>query len=188
VLLEGPTAGLPLEWSRDGRFLLYRSVVDPVTGADLWVVPMVGERKPFPIARTPANETLGSFSPDGRWIAIESDETGRSEIYVQRFPSAAARALVSTAGGPQPQWRPDGRELFYVAPDGKLMAVALRFDQRSERVEPAPAVPLLATRLNSVHTGGSRQEYVVAPDGRFLMNTLVEETGTPITLVLRRPR
>jgi Tol biopolymer transport system component len=185
LLLQGPLAEVPLDWSRDGRFLLYRSQPDPSTGADLWALPMDGPPTPLPVARTRADEIQGAFSPDGRWVAVVSDETGRTEVYL-RFPAAPARTLISTGGGLQPQWRPDGRELFYVAPDGRLMAVALRLDATSGSVQPALPVPLFTTHVGSTRTGASRQEYVVTADGRFLMNTLLEQSGNPITLVLRR--
>ena len=107
--------------SADGRFLLYLSI-DPQTNADLWVLPMTGDRKPSVIAKTPFREVWPVFSPDGRWIAYQSHESGRPEVYVRGFvaPGETADAAktaggqwqVSTAGGIMPAWRPDGRELY----------------------------------------------------------------------------
>jgi Tol biopolymer transport system component len=148
---------------------------------------MQGTATPIPIAQTSSDERTGQFSPDGRWVAFESDESGRFEIYVQSFPSPGIHTIISTSGGLQPVWRPDGQELFYVAADGRLMAVALRFLSNGQNVEPASPVPLFLTRVRSTRTGGSKQEYDVSPDGqRFLMNTLTEDPGAPITLILNR--
>jgi Tol biopolymer transport system component len=187
LVFEGPLAELPLDWSRDGRFLLYQANSE-AGKTDIWAFPMQGDHKPIPVAQGPGIEIQGVFSPDGRWVAFESDETGRREVYLQPFPGPGARTLVSTqGGGGQPQWRPDGREIFYVALNGQLTAVALRFDTRTGTLEPAAPVALFPAPVNSVRTPAGRQDYVVAPDGTFLMNTLVEEDAAPITLVLRRP-
>jgi Tol biopolymer transport system component len=113
VILEGPPNKNPLDWSRDG-FLLYRSL-DPKTGFDLWAVALNGEKKPFPVVQTDSDERDGQFSPDGKWIAYQSSESGRSEIYVQSFREPSGKLLVSTNGGAQVRWRRDGNELFYVA-------------------------------------------------------------------------
>lgn len=116
---------------------------------------------------------------------IESDETGRDEIYILRFPGASAKTPLSTGGGTSPRWRPDGNELFYVAPDGRLMSVERRFDGRDGTIAPGVPVPLFMTGVGS--TTGGDTEYVVSGDGkRFLMNVLVAPADTPITLVLNR--
>ncbi len=102
---EGPSG-----WSRDGRFLL----VDRLTSSSSWDVvayPLEGDRKPVPVAATAFTERQARFSPDGKWIAYTSNESGRNEVYLQAFPGAADRAQVSTGGGAQPSWRGDGREL-----------------------------------------------------------------------------
>ena len=106
----------PLDWSRDGRFLLY-STQDPKTRSDLWALPLTSERKPFAVLQSSFDEIEGQFSPEGRWLAYASNESGRYEIYVLTFPEAGGKWQVTTAGGVQPRWRPDGQELFYVAPD-----------------------------------------------------------------------
>jgi len=93
---------------------------------DLWALPLTGsDRKPFEVARTPANDNNGQFSPDGRWVAYETDESGRFEIVVQPFPEATDKWTVSNGGGTQPRWSADGKELYFIAPDGKLMAAPI---------------------------------------------------------------
>ena len=87
---------------------------------------MTGERKPFPVLQTRFDEIQGEFSPDGRWLAYASNESGRYEIYVQTFPVTGGKWQISVAGGLQPRWRRDGQELFYVAPDNRLMAAPIR--------------------------------------------------------------
>jgi len=95
-----------------------------------------GDRKPYAFLSTPFNEQGGVFSPDGRWVAYQSNESGRDEIYVRPFPGPGGQWQVSTAGGSDPRWRPDGKELYYLAPDLKLMAAAVsrfhapRYDTR----------------------------------------------------------
>jgi eukaryotic-like serine/threonine-protein kinase len=178
---------IPTDWSRDGRFISYTAQEERFGGWDVWALPNEGNAKPFPVAQTTFDERNGEFSSDSKWIAFESNESGRFEIYVQPFPKPGVRTIVSTGGGLQPRWRPDGKELFYVAPDGRLMAVPLRFSADGQSVEPASPVPLFLTRVTSTRTGGSKQEYAVSSDGqRFLMNTLTEQAGAPITLILNR--
>jgi serine/threonine protein kinase len=183
ALLESSQNMLPEDWSRDGRFLSYITS-DSAGRWDLGVLPVGDTSKPIQVTKTPYNEMGSQFSPDGHWIAFESDESGRNEIYVQPFPGSGAKTIVSTGGGLQPRWRRDGQELFYVAPDGKLMAVAMHVTPGGTTLEPSSPIPLFVTRISSTRTGGSRHEYVVAGDGqRFLMNTFVEQNA-PITLVL----
>src|SRR5262249_27078193 len=104
---------IPHDWSPDGRTLLY-GISNVKTGADIWALPLAGERKPFPVAQTSFTEDLGRFSRDGQWVAYQSNESSRSEIYVQSFPVPRVRIRVSIAGGAQARWGPDGKELFYV--------------------------------------------------------------------------
>ncbi len=129
LLLKPGNPAYPTSWSRDGRFLLY-TVMDQKTKHDLWVLPLGGDNKPFPFLRTEFNEEDGRFSPDGHWIVYASDESGRSEIYVRPFSlnpgtTAAGKWLISQSGGVRPRWRADGKELYYLGPDGTLMAVAV---------------------------------------------------------------
>jgi hypothetical protein len=177
----------PVSWSPDGRVLLY-ATQHPTTGTDLWALPLAGERKPFPVVQTPFDEAAGQFSPDGRWVAYQSNESGPVQIYVRPFPALGDKWQVSTAGGSQPRWRRDGKELFYVAPDARLMAVPIAVGADRQTLEAGAPVPLFATRLASGSNipGGvmSKPQYAVAPDGRFLMNVAVEgATASPITVV-----
>jgi WD40 repeat protein len=119
-------SALPSDWSRDARFLLY-ATLDSKTKYDLWALPLTGDdRNPISIARTEFNERQGQFSPDTRWVAYVSDESGRPEVYVKPFPPSSMgsnKFPISQSGGDQPRWRRDGKELFYFSLDGKLMAV-----------------------------------------------------------------
>jgi serine/threonine protein kinase/dipeptidyl aminopeptidase/acylaminoacyl peptidase len=182
LLLRSSLNKYPNDWSPDGRFLLYMQM-DPKTGFDLWVLPLFGERKPFPYVNTSFNENVGQFSPDGRWVAYESDESGRFEVYVQPFPGPGGKWQVSTGGGIEPRWRRDGKELLYIAPDGKLMAVPIQ--GAGQTLEAGAAVALFQTRIEGGGQYGAKQQYAVAPDGqRFLINiTADESTASPITIV-----
>ena len=124
---EGAGATSPTDWSSDGRFILY-VISRPDAARDLWAQPLEGDRKPFPVLATPFNETNAQFSPDGRWIAYQSDESGRFEIYVQPFPGPGRKVQVSGEGGVQVRWRRDGRGLSYLASGNRLMAVPIQLD------------------------------------------------------------
>jgi dipeptidyl aminopeptidase/acylaminoacyl peptidase len=187
-LLVTPQNKVACDWSPDGRFLLY-AVSDPTTGADLWALPLMGDRTPFTVVRTKADEREGQFSPDGRWVAYVSNESGIDEVYTQRFPGPGGKTQISTNGGVDPRWGRDGRELFYVAPDGKLQAVAIQFDPDGRAVNPGPPIALFPTRLatgaNITLGFSSRPQYVVARDGRFLANVTADDTTvSPISIVL----
>jgi Tol biopolymer transport system component len=136
--------------------------------------------------QTDADRAYGQFSPDGKWIAYSSTESGRWEIYVQPFPGPGTKSLVSTAGGISARWGPDGKELLYIALDDQLMAVPIQLASDGQSAEARTPVPLFTTRVG----GALRQtewtpHYVVAPDGRFLMNTVVEDANaSPITVIL----
>jgi hypothetical protein len=177
-----------LDWSRDGRFLLY-STQDAKTGTDLWALPMTGERKPFAVLQGRFDEIEGQFSPDGQWLAYASNESGRNEVYVRTFPEAGGKWQVSVAGGLHPRWRRDGQELFYVAPDSRLMAVPIRLAPDTRALDAGAPVALFPTRLATgafIVTSGfqARAQYAVAADGRFLMNISADEGVTsPITIV-----
>jgi eukaryotic-like serine/threonine-protein kinase len=178
----------PLDWSRDGRFVLY-SVQNPRTASDIWALPMTGERKPFPVLQSGFDEIQGQFSPDSRYVAYASNESGRYEIYIRTFPGTGGKWQVSAKGGMQPRWRRDNRELFYVAPDTRLMAVTLRVASDANRLEVSAPVALFSTRLptgGNIPPGGfqARAQYAIAPDGRFLLNMASDNPVTaPITIV-----
>ena len=170
------------DWSPDGRFLLFFSP-DAKTGTDLWVLP-TDTRTPKLFLATPANEMWGQFSPDGRWIAYQSNETGRFEIYVRPFPGPGGPIPISTAGGVYTRWSRDGSELYYVAPDATLMAVRVR--RTPTTISADAPVALFKTRRvgGGVNVIGYGHQYDVAPDGRFLMNVEPESNLRPITLVM----
>ncbi|MSO56256.1 MAG: serine/threonine-protein kinase [Acidobacteria bacterium] len=177
----------PQSWSPDGQFLLY-TAQDPKTQSDLWALPMAGGRKPFPVVQTGFDEIQGQFSPDGRWVAYASNETGRYEVYVRPFQGQGGKWQMSTGGGIYPRWRHDGKELFYMAPDNRLMALSIQVGPGAQTLSPGAPVALFASRLATGGIGitgfGSKAEYAVAPDGRFLLNVAVDDvTSSPITIV-----
>ena len=180
----------PEDWSRDGRLLLIQAR-ELKSGSDLWVLPIGQGGEPHPVLRTEFEEWGGQFSPDGRWLAYASTESGRAEVYLQPFPGPGAKAPVSVGGGAQVRWRSDGKELFFIALDNRLMAVpiSLPADGGSARVG-APA-PLFLTHIGGAVQNTTRQQYFVSQDGRrFLINSMLEGTpSSPITLILNwKPR
>ncbi len=166
LVLATPLWKYPESWSPDGRFVLYTEV-DPASRANLWVLPRTGDAKPFPFLATSAAESGARFSPDGRFLAYASDESGREEIFVQPFPATGAKWQVSAAGGFEAAWRGDGREVFYVASDARLMAVAVAPSSSGL----AFGVPRALFRISSKHDiGTSGHSYAVSRDGqRFLV-------------------
>jgi Tol biopolymer transport system component len=176
------------DWSRDGRWVLYFEVA-PGTQRDLWVLPTTPEgaadAKPQPYLRTPYNESWGRFSPEPnpRWVAYQSDESGRLEVYIDAFPQPSGKMRISTGGGTYPQWGAGGRELFYVSPDYKLMVVDLKLT--ADSVE--PSVPRELFRLPAVDTGFS--PYDTTPDGqRFLVRAVPEHGASqPLTVIVNWP-
>ncbi|MFI5182982.1 MAG: protein kinase [Vicinamibacteria bacterium] len=167
--------------SRDGRFLLYENR-GAQSRIDLWVLALKGERRAIPFVRTDANEAHGAFSPDGRFIAYASDSTGQSEVYVRAFPSGEGPWQVSAAGGDQPRWRGDGRELFYVSPDSRLMAASISGAAAFRADTPRP---LFSLRIRPLSLDGSRNEYDVTPDGqRFLVDQLLDDPAKATITVI----
>jgi serine/threonine protein kinase/Tol biopolymer transport system component len=181
LLLKPDHPIFPTDWSRDGRFIIYHQT-DPKTKSDVWFLPAPGsgEAKPFPVVWTQANETMGTLSPDGRWLAYGSDASGRFEVYVQSFPGGGGKRQVSNGGGNNPRWRRNGRELFYYAGDGKLMAAPVRSGKSFEMGAP---VSLFEFRAGTVQNFAP---YAVTADGqRFLINAVVEtEPNAPLTVVV----
>ncbi len=181
----------PTGWSRDGRLLLYL-YFDKETTADLWVAAMLDEGKPAAFLKTPFIERGGVFSPDGRWVAYQSNESGRQEVYVRPFVppgtgatpgTAVGQWQVSTSGGIAPMWRPDGKGLYYLNPAGAMMAAPIKVTRNTPELG-APVV-LFPTRIVGGGTeAGHTRQYDVAPDGRFLINTVLDEASAPITLLM----
>jgi hypothetical protein len=182
LLLESPHTKTMEDWSADGRFVLYQEA-GSTTGWDLWALPMVGDRKPMAVANSPFEERNGQFSPDGRWVAYQSNVTGRFEIYVQPFPGPGGKWKVSTAGGTFPRWRADGKELFFIAPNGKLMSVPVGTSRST--LEAGTPTALFQTRIVTGGIANQEAQYAISRDGRFLINNRVDQsTTTPITLIL----
>ena len=182
LLLESDQNKAPADWSPDGRFLLFRSI-DPQTGFDLWVLPVSGDKKPFPFLKTPFEERNGQFSPDGNWIAYQSNESGRFEIYVQPFPGPGGKFQISSNGGLQPRWNKTGKEIFYMSLDSKMMAAPVKLSLEGKSLETGTPVALFPVRIAG--SSFNKQQYAVSSDGqRFLINLAADEgVASPITLI-----
>jgi eukaryotic-like serine/threonine-protein kinase len=182
TLLEGSDNITPTDWSDDGRFIAYT-----LSGAfpqrnDIWVLPLFGDRKPFPLVQTAFLENSAVFSPDGRWIAYMSNEAGRPNVYVQPFPEGGARHQVSRDGGGQPVWRSDGKELFFIGPDGTMMAAPINATGQFDAGVPRALFPAIHP---SALTLGTLQYSVTTDGNRFLINVRPQKSGvTPITVVV----
>jgi serine/threonine protein kinase/Tol biopolymer transport system component len=196
VLLKAASAGegegrpLISDWSDDGRYILYTH--GNRLSSDIWTAPVHRAQqvangqtvlwqaeKPMPFVRTPADEDNAEFSPGARWVAYQSNESGRQEIYVQPFPATGAKYRISRDGGMQPMWRRDGQELYFLALNGDMMAVALRLEPRFEAATPRA----LFSSGTDPSVGTLRHTYAVARDGRFLLN-VPDHTASPAIKVL----
>src|SRR5262249_20602686 len=180
-LLLSDDPKFPSDWSPDGQFILYPSLDSATATNDLMALPLAGDRKSFPVVRTPYDERDGQFAPNSQAIAFHSDESGRPEIYVQAFPQPKApKTRISVAGGTQPRWRQDGKELFYLGGDNRMMAVPITNWVDGQPVFGSP-VALFPTHAVGV-TGTLRQQYVATADGqKFLINVTTDEgTTSPI--------
>jgi Tol biopolymer transport system component len=170
----------PLSFSPDGKHIAYRQL-DPKTKTrlDIWILPLSGERKPFPFVQTAFDESWAAFSPDGKWIAYNSDESGLEQVYVAPFPGPGGRWQVSSTGGSRPHWRKDGREIYFLAADDKLMAAEVRAEGASLAVG-------VVRSLFSIRPKRLLRVYDVTADGRrFLVNTAIQErNAVPLTLVV----
>jgi Tol biopolymer transport system component len=171
------------DWSRDGRHVMYVGGGRAIARSDLWVAPLASPRDARALLDSTFVETHGRFAPRGPWFAYASNETGRLEVYVDRFPGLGAKRLVSTTGGRWPRWARDGRELFYISPDAQLMAVAIAATR--DRLDVGAPRPLFAVRPRAP-VRLDAYPYDVSPDGqRFVVNAVIEDTtATAITLVL----
>ncbi len=171
-LLESRFQCDPSSWSPDGKFLLF-TMLDPKTRRDLWLLPLSGERKPQPLLQTKFNELSGRVSPDGHWLAYQSDESGSYEIYVTQFPQPARSWRISTNGGVNSFWRGDGKELYFVS-GNKMMAVSVTLGTEVQSGLPQPLFEIEGTN------------YAPSKDGqRFLIPVVTEKAPTPpINVVL----
>ena len=189
VVTERSYRALAWDWSRDGRWVLTReSGLD--TKYDIWKLAVTPDGKmregvpPTPYVRTPFNEQMGRFSPETspRWVAYGSDESGRSEVYIDAFPEPRGKKRISTSGGEFPKWGGGGRELFYVSPENKLMAASLRLG--SDTVEPSAPRELFQLPLRS--PAGAM--YEPSRDGqRFLVLTSPEAALQSLTVIVNWP-
>jgi eukaryotic-like serine/threonine-protein kinase len=186
-LVESESLKGTTDWSNDGRYLLY-SVTPLGSPQEIWAYSF-DEKKPFAVVNEPGVEqTDAKFSPDGKWIAYQSNTSGRVEVYLQPFRVPGERILISNAGGAQARWRADSRELYYIDFESRLNAVSVALPTKAGRPELGRPVPLFQVRLpgDVLQPGGAHQQYDVASDGqRFLVNTLAPDpTPSPITLIV----
>lgn len=172
LLLESDGNKNPQDWSPDGRHILYRDA----DRGNLWALPLSGERKPFELVQAPFVPQGARFSPDGRWVAYAHTETNRAEVYVQPFPGPGSRSQLSAGGGAQPRWRRDGRELFYRAPDNRLMAVSIV--SRGAVLEASPPRSLFTL------PGAPLDGYEPSPDGQRFLVGIVTSEAAPISIIL----
>jgi Tol biopolymer transport system component len=194
LLYESAQDKTATDWSVDGRFVMYQSS-DPQTNWDLWVLPMGGDRRPTPwvFLRTGSSERMGQISPDGRFVAYMSNESGSPEIRIRLFaePTAPGAAPTSasaqwtastTGGGIFPRWGRDSTVLYYLGPTGAMMAAPIT--ATGTTLTPGAPVALFNTRIygGGVDNGQGRQ-YDVTRDGRFLINTVLDAASAPITLL-----
>jgi eukaryotic-like serine/threonine-protein kinase len=165
------------DWSPDSKSLLLMTV--SIANRDIWTLPVVGDRKPIPYLQTEFSEAGGRYSPDGKWVAYYSDESGDNEVYVRSVLPNGGRLLVSTSGGSRPKWRRDGKEIFYLSATGELMAVAVKDNGSSlETGIPKP--------LFQMHLAPFSPSYDVTPDGQRILavSSLVKTLPAPITIVV----
>jgi hypothetical protein len=167
------------DWSPAGDYLVYASL-NPTTKLDLDLLPMSGDKKPVALLHTPSNESQGRVAPNGRWIAYVSDESGRQEVYVQRFPSLGSKRIVSIGGGSEPVWRADGKELFYLSPNYSIVSVPFEPTEPPQIGQPKL---LFQAPINPATT---RNHYAVTPDGQSFLIDVEDQNSymSPITVVV----
>jgi dipeptidyl aminopeptidase/acylaminoacyl peptidase len=177
--LSGRRLGPLQDWSRDRRHALLSSITERTTGLDIALL-SVDTGQVTPLIHTTATEVQARFSPDGRWIAYASDETGRWEVFVEPFPASGTRSQVSRNGGSQPIWRDNGEELYFLAPDGKLMSAAVTTGSTFSIDTPRP---LFQTRMRPTYPPYPVDYDVTADAQRFLINAVRPDTGPVISIV-----
>jgi eukaryotic-like serine/threonine-protein kinase len=178
ALGEPPRSTRVDDWSRDGRYIIEALADAGKTKGDVWVLPTFGDRKPYPYLQTEFDEGFARLSPNGQWLAYRSDYSGRNEIYIQSFPDPGGKWQVSTSGGSRPVWSRDGRELYFIGADGKLMAVQVASGSNFQAGTPKP--------LFAPNIGASFNNWFdVSKDGHFLMPVQLEQAAnTPMTVVI----
>jgi Tol biopolymer transport system component len=179
-LLVRPEPQVSYSWSPDGRFVLFETRGRPGgSGTDIWVLALSGNREPVPFIQTPFDESRARVSPDGRWVTYTSDESGTPEVYVAPFPKADGKWQVSIGGGEWSRWRHDGKEIFYVAPNGRLLAAKVSAGSTGFTV--GEVTPLFQTRARLIQG----YPYDSLDGQRFLVNTTSEqEVSEPLTIVV----
>ena len=166
----------PLSWSTDGQYIVFqRNTAE--TLSDLWILPLFGVRKPYPYLNTPIAEFGGRISPDGHWVAYAATESGHNEVFIQSFPKPGNKIRISSSGGQMPMWRKDGRELYFMADDGAIMAVNLTGGSSS--VQASAPVRLFQTQLSPSSTSPDRAIYGASADGQRFLFTLRLENDRP---------
>jgi Tol biopolymer transport system component len=185
LLYADDTDKVPTSWSPDGKFLLFFTGGGP--RHEIWLLPLAPDRpgetlKPVRLFKTGFNELFAQFSPDGRWVVYAADDSGQSEIYLVPFSRAGQRHQISANGGGRPRWRRDGKELYYIALDGKLIATEIRIS--AENIEAGTAHVLLPiTSSNPFSTSG--YPYEVSPDGQRILTAIPAgaRAAEPVTLI-----
>ena len=181
VIVDSSNPEYVEDWSADGKFLIYATWAP--TPNDFWAVGLA-DRKPFPVLQSPYRKDEPHFSPDGKWIAYASEESGKWEVYAVSFPKADQKRQISNSGGSQPRWRRDGKELFYLAADGKLMVVDVTTS--ASNIQSGIPRVLFDTRLSMSPT---MDQYAVTADGQrfLLLKTVGGEASEPLTVVVNWP-
>jgi Tol biopolymer transport system component len=177
-LARSTIQSFPQSWSRDGLIAFVR--IDPKTNHDIWLIPASGDRDAWAIFQTGFNESHPRISPDGRWLAYVSDESGQNQVYATQFPKPSGKWTVSSGAGAWPMWRPDSRELYYRAADGTIMAVAVG---PGAEFTAGVATPLFKPDAAPGRLGLGTF-YDVAADGRFLVNVFAERRSAPAVVIL----
>ena len=180
ILLESEENKDATSWSSDGEFIAYtNTTVKGNTQNDIWILAMSGERKPVPFLQSGSNETSAQFSPDGRWIAYVSDESGTNQVYIAPFPNPVGKWQVSRSSGTEPRWRGDGKEIFFLSPENKLMAAAVNASGSNLQIGNAET-------LFEIHPANPPgYHYDVTKNGkRFLVDSIKEGIFEPLALIV----
>ncbi len=179
TLFESERPKAPTDWSRDGRYIVFNHL-GAKTQADIWVLPLFGDRKPFPYLQTKFSEDNAVFSPDGHWLAYLSDESGSNEVYISPFPGSGGKWQVSQGGGDSPEWNRDGSALYYAAPGGQMMEAAVKEEGSAVQI----GTPRRLFQEPSMNPDPVANSFTVSPDGkRFLVDRTEQRVSPPVTLV-----
>jgi serine/threonine protein kinase len=183
VLFSSPLLKAPNDWSSDGRYVLFTSSGDPDTKTDIWAMLMAGDQTPFPFVRSEFSEMSGAFSPDGKWVAYQSDESGKNEVYVRPFPGPGAKWQVSTSGGRSPFWKNNGKEIYYLN-GGKIMAAQVTGSGQTFTVG-AVREYFNPSEVGGVNMGNGTVRDI-SPDGNTILLSVSKGTlaTAPLTLVV----